>query len=73
MPGNTQIKPMKLTFSRNGDTWDKIITDIEGNIIFEQRGLILLEEHITKEYFDNWENQMKGLPYFNITETERFI
>jgi hypothetical protein len=73
MPGNTQIKPMKLTFSRNGDTWDKIITDIEGNIIFEQRGLILLEEHITEEYFDNWENQMKGLPIFNITETERFI
>jgi hypothetical protein len=73
MPGNTQIKPMKLTFSRNGDTWDKIITDIEGNIIFEQRGLILLEEHITEEYFDNWENQMKGLPIFNITEIERFI
>jgi len=73
MPGNTQIKPMKLTFSRNGDTWDKIITDIEGNIIFEQRGLILLEEHITEEYFNNWENQMKGLPIFNITETERFI
>ena len=73
MPGNTQIKPMKLIFSRNGDTWDKIITDIEGNIIFEQRGLILLEEHITEEYFDNWENQMKGLPIFNITETERFI
>ena len=73
MPGNTQIKPMKLIFSRNGDTWDKIITDIEGNIIFEQRGLILLEEHITKEYFDDWENQMKGLPIFNITKTERFI
>ncbi len=73
MPGNTQIKPMKLTFSRNEDTWDKIITDIEGNIIFEQRGLILLEEHITKEYFDGWETQMKGLPSFNITETERFI
>jgi hypothetical protein len=73
MPGNTQIKPMKLIFSRNGDTWDKIITDIEGNIIFEQRGLILLEENLTEEYFDNWENQMKGLPIFNITETERFI
>jgi hypothetical protein len=73
MPGNTQIKPMKLTFSRNGDTWDKIITDIEGNIIFEQRGLILLEENLTEEYFDNWETQMKGLPSFNITETERFI
>ena len=73
MPGNTQIKPMKLIFSRNGDTWDKIITDLEGNIVFEQRGLVLLEENINEEYFDNWENQMKGIPAFNIIEIERFI
>ena len=73
MPGNTQPKPMKLIFSRNGDTWDKIINDLEGNIVFEQRGLVLLEENTNEEYFDSWENQMKGIPAFNIVEIERFI
>ena len=70
---NTKIKPMKLTISRNGDTWDKIITDLRGNIILEQRGLILFEDQMTKEYFDGWENQLKNVPFFNIVEVERFI
>jgi hypothetical protein len=26
-----------------------------------------------KEYFDNWESQLKGLPVWNIVEVERFI
>ncbi len=64
---------MKLIISRNGDTWDKVITDLNGNIIFEQRGLKLFSEMINKEYFDDWENQMKSNPHFNIVEVERFI
>jgi hypothetical protein len=73
MPANTQLKPMKLIFSKGEGTWDKIITDLEGNVIFEQRGLILFEENNNKEYFDNWESQLKGLPVWNIVEVERFI
>lgn len=73
MPANTQIKPMKLIISQGEGTWDKVITDLEGNIIFEQRGLILFEENNNKEYFDNWEAQLKGLPFWNIVEVERFI
>jgi hypothetical protein len=68
-----RLKDMKLIFSRNGDTWDKVITDLNGNIIFEQRGLKLFSEMINKEYFDDWENQMKSNPHFNIVEVERFI
>lgn len=73
MPANTQIKPMKLTISQGEGTWDKVITDLEGNIVFEQRGLILSEENTNKEYFDGWEAQLKGLPFWNIVEVERFI
>ena len=70
---NIQLKEMKLTFSRNGNTWDKVISDLNGVVIFEQRGLILSEEEITKEYFDGWEAQLKNAPWWNIVEVERFI
>lgn len=68
-----ELKQMKLIFSKNKNTWDKIITDLKGNVIFSERGLKLLPEHENKEYFDEWENQMKGIPVFNIVEVQRFI
>lgn len=68
-----KIKPMKLIISSDGNTWDKVIQDLNGNIIFEQRGLKLFPENNNSEYFDNWENQLKQNPYWNIVEVERFI
>lgn len=68
-----ELKPMKLIFSSDGNTWDKVITDLRGNIILEQRGLKLFPEMNNKEYFDAWEEQMKNNPNFNIVEIERFI
>jgi len=68
-----RLKDMKLIISRTEDTWDKVITDLNGNIIFEERGIKLFPEMIDKEYFDDWENQMKLNPHFNIVEVERFI
>jgi hypothetical protein len=73
MPGNTQIKPMKLTFSRSGDTWGKTIADLDGNIIYQRLRLILFDYQINKEYFDEWEAQMRAIPVWNIIEVERFI
>ena len=70
---NIQLKPMRLTFSREGDTWNKVITDLDGNIIFEQLGLKLFEEQISKQYFDDWENQLVNAPWWNIVEVVRFI
>lgn len=64
---------MKLTFVDNGNTWDKVVTDLDGNIIFEQRGIIFFEENRNKEYFDDWERQLKNAPWWNIVEVERFI
>jgi hypothetical protein len=70
---NIQLKPMKLTISRDGDTWNKIIVTLDGTTIVEQIGLKLFPEMINKEYFDEWENQLKNNPSFNIVEVERFI
>ena len=67
------IKPMKLKIINNGDTWDKVVEDLNGNVIFEQRGIVLFEENNNKEYFDDWEKQLKGIPFWNIVEVERFI
>jgi len=68
-----QLKPMKLIFSRNEDTWNKIVITLDGTTIIEQLGLKLFPEMINKEYFDGWENQLKNNPSFNIVEVERFI
>ena len=74
MPANTELKPMKLTIARDGDTWSKTVTVIEsGYEIIKQEGLVLLPEMINKEYFDGWEAQLKGNPFLNIVEVERFI
>ena len=70
---NITIKPMKLKFLRNEDTWDKVVTDMEDNVIFEQRGIKLFEENITEDYFNDWENQLRQIPYWNIVEVERFV
>ena len=74
MPSNAELKPMKLTISRDGDNWNMIVTVIEtGYEIIKQEGMTLLPEMINKEYFDGWEEQMKNNPFLNIVEVERFI
>ena len=66
---------MKLTISRDGNTWGKKITVIEdGAVVHDERGIILHEEHENDvEYFDNWEAMLKKIPAWNIVEVERFI
>lgn len=70
---NINMKEMKLIFIDNGNAWDKVITDMNNNIIFEQRNIIMFEENRTKQYFDDWELQLKNAPWWNIIKVERFI
>jgi hypothetical protein len=67
------LKPMKLIISKDGDTWNKVITDLDGNVVFQQLGLKLHEDQNNKQYFDDWEKQLKNAPWWNIVEVERFI
>lgn len=73
MPGNTQIKPMKLVMSRSSETtWDKVVTIIEdGHLVINELNLLLLPEMLNKEYFDEWQVQLERSPALNIVETER--
>lgn len=66
---------MKLIFSLNQDnTWNKIITyTSDGSIFFEELNLFLSPNDMNKEYFDDWEIQIKSFPNVNIVEVERFI
>jgi len=70
---NIKLKPMKLIISKNNDTWNKIITDLDGNVIFQQLGLKLHEDQNNKQYFDDWETQLKNAPWWNIVQVERFV
>lgn len=67
------LKPMKLIISKDGDTWNKVITDLDGNVVFQQLGLKLHEDQNNKQHFDDWEQQLKNAPWWNIVEVERFI
>jgi hypothetical protein len=74
MPRNTQLKPMKLAFSKNEDTWNKIVTIIEtGDLVFQELNLKFYEQEMDSVYFDNWEAQLVDSPALNIVEVERFI
>lgn len=71
---NIQIRPMKLKFVNNNDgTWSKILTDIDGRLVMQELNLLLLPEMMKKEYFDDWEKQMRDSPITNIIEVERFL
>lgn len=63
---------VKLKFIDNGDTWTKVIEDLDGNVL-EQSNNILNEENRNKQYFDDWENQVRLFPNLEVVEVERFI
>jgi hypothetical protein len=69
---NIQLKPSKLIFRRNENTWTKIIQTLEGNVLLQEDN-VLFEEDMTEEFFDAWEEMTKKIPVFNIVEVERFI
>lgn len=64
---------VKVKFINNNTTWDKIIIDMDDNVINQELGLPLNQENNNKNYFDEWENQLRNIPIFVIIEVERFI
>ena len=64
---------VKVKFINNNTTWDKIIIDMNDDIINQELGLPLNQENNNKDYFDDWENQLRNIPIFEIVEIERFI
>jgi hypothetical protein len=70
---NIQLKPMILVFENHGKTWSKTVKDLNGTVIHTSSGGLLLPEYNNKEYFDQWEAQIRKLPVFNIVDCERFV
>jgi hypothetical protein len=74
LPNNQENPDAKLSFTLNDDgTWNKSVITTEGHVMMETRNIVLFEQNNNKEYFDDWENQIKGFFNCNIIEVERFI
>lgn len=65
-----QLKEMKLTFYIKSNTWDRIITDMNGKVIWEYLDLPICDEDKTLEKLNAWKDQMCSLPVWNIVDFE---
>ena len=63
----------KLIFTKHEDRWDQIVLDLNNNILFESKNILLGPDQLNKQYFDDWENQFRMFNQWNIVEVERFL
>jgi len=63
----------KLIFTKHEDRWDQTVLDLNGNVLFEFKNILLSPDQLNKQYFDDWENQMRMFNQWNIVEVERFL
>ena len=67
-----ELKDMKLIFTLNGETYTRTVEDLEGNLILTN-GEEPYDENYGIKIFDEWETQMKQLPFWKIVEVEKNI
>mgnify|MGYP007047393297 FL=1 len=72
MPSNTKIKEMKLIFTLNGETLTRRVEDLNGDLIWESGNEVYCDIYGVT-IFDDYEKQMKELPFWNIIEVEKNI
>ncbi len=65
-----ELKDMKLIFDLNGETYTRTVEDLEGNLIWTN-GEEPYDENYGIKIFDEWETQMKQLPFWKIVEVEK--
>ena len=68
------MKDITIRFTKDDEYWYKIIEETDGTEILFQKN-IWFDEFNTKEYFDDWENQLRYVlnGKYNIVKVERFI
>lgn len=64
--------PVKLKIVETGSSWTQIIEDLAGNVLW-QNTQVLHPENRNKQYFDDWEAQIRQFPDLDVIEVERFI
>ena len=67
-----ELKDMKLIFTLNGETYNRTVEDLEGNLILTN-GEEPYDENYGIKIFDEWETQMKQLPFWKIVDVEKNI
>ncbi len=67
-----ELKDMKLIFTLNGETYNRTVEDLDGNLIWTS-GEEPYDENYGIKIFDEWETQMKQLPFWKIVEVEKNI
>lgn len=63
----------KLIFIDNDNTWSMIVQDLSGNVLNEVHNMLLMPEQRNATYFDDWENQIRMMPIWNVVEVVRFV
>lgn len=64
--------PVKLKILDTETTWTQIVEDLTGNVLW-QNTQVLHPENRNKQYFDDWEAQIKQFPDIQVVQVERFI
>jgi hypothetical protein len=65
---------LKFTHNEEDNSYNKIVTDLHGNILIEELHQVYPDsEDMYEEFFDAWEIMLKQIPVLNITKVERFI
>ena len=67
-----ELKDMKLIFTLNCETYTRTVEDLEGNLIWTN-GEEPYDENYGIKIFDEWETQMKQLPFWKIVEVGKNI
>ena len=68
MAGKSLVGTVKLTLNLQGDNWVGTLTEIE-------TGRVLAEQTVSADSVtvDEWEEDLKTIPFATVTEVERFI
>ena len=67
-----QLKDMKLVFTISDNTLTRVIQDLDGNTIWSNNGEYY-DETMPLSLLEDYETQMKQLPFWNIVEVENNI
>jgi hypothetical protein len=63
---------VKLKILDTETTWTQIVEDLAGNVLW-QNTQVLHPENRNKQYFDDWEAQIRQFPDIQVVQVERFI
>lgn len=68
-----QPKNMILNITETSGSVRIFITDTSGSMIRDDGYHDYIPDSMDQDYFNNWENMIRNLPWTNITQVNRFI